>query len=206
MNYFVTAIGTDSGKTLVSTLITEMLGCGYWKPIQAGKPTDTDAVKSLISNPECTFFPEQFLLKTSASPHYSAQVDGVQLSTDKFELPTKNQLVIEGVGGLLVPINDHEVVIDLIPKFRSDVILVANLYLGSINHTLLTIEELKRRNLSVKGIIFNGDANIASEEIILKKSGYHCLLRLPKLEVINSFIVKMYAKELSKNWHELENN
>ena len=200
MNYFVTAIGTDSGKTLVSAILTEMLGVGYWKPIQAGEPRDTKTVESLVSNPDCYFFPEQFLLKTPASPHYSAKVDGVHLAADLFELPSMEPLVIEGAGGLLVPINDKEVVADLIPKLIADVVLVSDLYLGSINHTLLTVQELKRRNLSVKGIIFNGESNPASEDIILNKSGYRCLLKLPKLEIVDKKIVKMYAGELRKNW------
>jgi len=200
MNHFITAIGTDSGKTLVAAIITEMLGCGYWKPIQAGEPRDTAAVESLVSNPDCAFFPEGIFLQTPASPHYSARVDGVHLSAEKFELPSKNELVIEGAGGLLVPINDLEVIGDLIPKFNAEVILVADLYLGSINHTLLTIEELKRRKISVKGIIFNGERNLASEEIILKKSGYRCLLKLPRLEIVNREAVKLQAVELEKNW------
>jgi len=200
VNHFVTAIGTDSGKTLVSAIITEMLGCGYWKPIQAGEPRDTAAVESLVSNPDCEFFPEGIFLQTPASPHYSAQVDGVHLSAEKFELPSKNELVIEGAGGLLVPINDHEVIADLIPKFNAEVILVADLYLGSINHTLLTIEELKRRKLPVNGIVFNGKSNPASEKIILKKSGYRCLLKLPRLEIVNEEVMKLYAEKLKENW------
>ncbi|MCP4460635.1 MAG: dethiobiotin synthase [Cytophagales bacterium] len=200
MNYFVTAIGTDSGKTLVSAILTEMLGCGYWKPIQAGEPRDTDTVKSLVTNSECHFISEKFLLKTPASPHYSAEMDGIELSADKFELPSADQLIIEGAGGLLVPINSKEVIADLIRGFNAEVILVSDLYLGSINHTLLTVEELKRRKLAVKGIMFNGDSNVASEKIILQKSGYRCLMRLPKLEVVDSPSVIKFANELRRNW------
>ena len=181
-------------------MITEMLGCGYWKPIQAGHPRDTDTVKSLVSNPDCHFFQELFQLNTPASPHYSALVDGVHLSADIFELPSNDELVIEGAGGLLVPINDLEVVADLIPGFNAEIILVADLYLGSINHTLLTVEELKRRKLSVKGIIFNGESNPASEKIIIQKSGYRCLMKLPRLKIVDRAAVQAYADELRKNW------
>lgn len=200
MNYFVTAIGTDSGKTLVSAVLTEMLGCGYWKPVQAGEPRDTAEVQRLVSNPACQFNKESYLLGTPASPHYAAEVDGVKIALDRFLLPTENQLVIEGAGGLLVPLNENDVIADMIPLMKAQVVLVSNLYLGSINHTLLTIEELKRRNLEVKGIIFNGEPNPASEDIILKKSGYRRLLDIPKLEEITPEVVKKLVKELRRNW------
>ena len=177
-----------------------MAGCGYWKPIQAGLPRDTETVQSLVSNYKCHFHKEQFLLHTPASPHYAAQVDGVRIRVEEMRLPSEDILVIEGAGGLLVPINDEEVIADLIPKMNAEVVLVSNLYLGSINHTLLTVEELKRRKLKVKGIIFNGEPNAASEEIILKKSGYSCLLRMPKLDVVNKETVRTYAEKLRNNW------
>ncbi len=200
MNYFITAIGTDSGKTLVSAIVTEMAGCGYWKPIQAGLPRDTETVQSLVSNYKCHFHPEQYLLQTPASPHYAAEVDGVQIRVADMGLPTEDILVVEGAGGLLVPINNEEVIADLIPALNAEVILVSNLYLGSINHTLLTIEELKRRKLKVKGLIFNGKPNAASEAIILHKSGYPCLLRIPHLDVVDKEIVRAYAEKLRDKW------
>ncbi|MEQ9231826.1 MAG: dethiobiotin synthase [Cyclobacteriaceae bacterium] len=200
MNYFITAIGTDSGKTLVSAILTEMLQCDYWKPIQSGDPRDTLTVKFLVSNKFSSFHSESYLLKTPASPHYSAHVDGVNIELDKILLPTNNQLVIEGAGGLLVPVNEEEVIADLISQVRAEVVLVSNLYLGSINHTLLTVEELKRRDLKVKGIIFNGESNPSSEEIILSKSGYPCLLRIPELGEVNKEVVRKLARELNENW------
>ncbi len=184
----------------MSAIVAEMLGCAYWKPIQAGQPRDTETVRALVSNKKCKFLNEQYLLKTPASPHFSAKVDEVEISVDKFELPTTDQCIIEGAGGLLVPINDDEVIADLIPYFRSEVILVANLYLGSINHTLLSVEELERRKASIKGIIFNGESNPASEEIILRKSGYRCLMKLPTLDKVDKQSVKFWAEKLSKNW------
>ena len=118
----------------------------------------------------------------------------------KIILPTDNQLVIEGAGGLLVPLNNEDTIADLIPLVQAEVVLVSNLYLGSINHTLLTIEELKRRGLPVKGIIFNGEANRASEDIILQKSGYRRLLDIPKLAKVDKETVRELAKELKENW------
>lgn len=200
MNFFVTAIDTDSGKTLVSAILTEMLQCDYWKPVQAGQPADTDMVRELVSNSKAVFHKETYFLNTPASPHYAAEVDEVKIELDEISLPTDNQLVIEGAGGLLVPLNNTDVIADIIPQMNAEVVLVSNLYLGSINHTLLTVEELKRRNLSVKGIIFNGEPNKASEQIILAKSGYRCLLRIPKLEIVNQDVVRRLAEELKKNW------
>lgn len=203
MQYFVTAIGTDSGKTLVSAILTEALGADYWKPVQAGLPADLDTVKSLVSNSQTNFHPEAFRLNTPASPHAAARIDGVEVTVDEVGMvQTANDLVIEGAGGVLVPLNDREFVIDIAKRHDIEVILVSNLYLGSINHTLLTIDYLKRNNFRVKGIIFNGDANEESERIIELRSGYRVLLRLPKLGMINPNILRYWADELMMNWYE----
>lgn len=203
MNYFVTAIGTDSGKSLISAILTEALKADYWKPIQAGFPRDTDTVKDLVSNTITKFHPETHLLKIPASPHASARFEHLTIQLDDFVLPeTKNEIVIEGAGGVLVPINDDDFVIDVAKELGCPVILVANLYLGSINHTLLTVDYLKRNNFTVKGIIFNGESNLESERIIEKHSGYKVLLRLPKLSMINKEIIKYWADELLLSWYE----
>ncbi|MBV6640062.1 MAG: dethiobiotin synthase [Cyclobacteriaceae bacterium] len=200
-NFFVTAIGTDSGKTLVSAIITQMLGCDYWKPIQAGYPRDTETVRSLVSNSASVFHPEAHLLNTPASPHASARFDGIEIDIKDIKIPqTENSLVIEGAGGCLVPINDDQVVADLIPQFRSRVILVANLYLGSINHTLLTAEYLHNKGYSVKGIIFNGEENEESQRIILKKTQLKCLLHVKQEQSVDEAMVSKYAELLSNNW------
>ncbi|MEQ8551209.1 MAG: dethiobiotin synthase [Cyclobacteriaceae bacterium] len=200
-NYFVTAIGTDSGKTVVSAIIAEMLGGDYWKPIQAGYPRDTDTVRELVSNTGSEFHPEAYLLNTPASPHASARIDGVNIDIESIKLPqTENTLVIEGAGGCLVPLNDQEVVADLIPQFRSRVVLVSNLYLGSINHTLLTAEYLHNKGYSVKGIIFNGEENEESQRIILKKTQLRFLLHVKKEQSIDREMISKYAELLSNNW------
>lgn len=162
--YFVTAIGTDSGKTVVSAALCRQLGADYWKPVQAGRPTDTDWVQTMIDG---TCHPERYLLNTPASPHYAAEQDGVRMSLDDFTLPvTDKPLIIEGAGGMLVPLNETDKVIDLAERFDADVILVCDIYLGSINHSLLSIDYLKQRGLKVKGIIFNGDETPSTESII----------------------------------------
>lgn len=203
MQYFVTAIGTDSGKTLVSAILTEALSADYWKPVQAGDPTDTERVKELVSNSYTTFHQEAFKLKMPASPHAAAKAEGISLSVEEIGLvQTDNDLVIEGAGGVLVPINDLEFVIDIARQPDTELILVADLYLGSINHTLLTVDYLKRNDFKVKGIIFNGDVNEESERIIEMHSGYRVLLHLPKLGMINPEIVRYWADELMLNWYE----
>ncbi|HEY9048683.1 MAG TPA: dethiobiotin synthase [Ohtaekwangia sp.] len=201
MNYFVTAIDTDSGKTFVSAILCEALQADYWKPVQAGLPRDADTVKKLIST-DAIIFPEAYLLNTPASPHAAAALDGVTISLQAFQKPaTKKDLVIEGAGGCLVPLNDNDFVIDIASKVADAVVLVADLYLGSINHTLLTVEALKKRDLPVKGIIFNGQSNPESERIILRHSGLRCLLHIPREETIDKETVKRYARLLNENWN-----
>ncbi|MCX8491310.1 MAG: dethiobiotin synthase [Cyclobacteriaceae bacterium] len=197
MNYFVTAIGTDSGKTLVSAILCKALNADYWKPVQAGFPRDADTIKSLI--PNCTIHPESYLLNTPASPHAAAKIDGIEISLEKILLPnTNNSLIIEGAGGGLVPLNDKGFVIDIAQKFNTPIILVANLYLGSINHTLLTAHLLKQRKLFVAGIIFNGKSNPESERIILKHSGYKTLGHIKEELEINSETIANYAEKIKQ--------
>lgn len=202
-SYFVTAIDTDSGKTLVSAILCEALGADYWKPIQAGLPKDSDRIKELITNSRTRIHPEKFLLKTPASPHASAKIDNIEINMNDFDLPdTKNNLIVEGAGGCLVPINDKEFVIDIIKKLNIEVILVADLYLGSINHTLLTAEALKKRSISLTGIIFNGESNPESERIILRHSGLKLLARIEKAKTIDSELVLKYASVLRNKLNE----
>ncbi len=198
--FFITAIGTDSGKTLVSAIFTEALLGDYWKPIQAGYPTDSDEVKRLVSNTESKILDEKFLLKTPASPHAAAKVEEIEINLEDFEQPvTDKPLIVEGAGGLLVPINDNQVVANLIEKLKLPVILVSNLYLGNINHTLLSAHYLKQTGIEVAGIVFNGPANYESERIIEKMTGYPVLLKIPELSTINRETVKNYANQLKNN-------
>jgi len=200
MRYFVTAIDTDSGKTLVSAILCEALKADYWKPVQAGLPRDSDIVKELVSNDQSKIHAETYLLKTPSSPHAAARIDGVNINLIDFKIPeTSNPLIVEGAGGCLVPLNDNDFVIDLISFLKMDVILVADLYLGSINHTLLTIEALQKRKIKIKGLIFNGDANPESERIILLHSKLRCLLRIKKESKIDPSEVLKYADMIKTN-------
>ncbi|MEQ9423057.1 MAG: dethiobiotin synthase [Cyclobacteriaceae bacterium] len=203
MRYFVTAIGTDSGKTLVSAIVTEALQADYWKPVQAGEPRDTATVQSLITNSRSRFHPESYMLHTPASPHAAAKIDRVEIRLDDIKPPeTENHLVVEGAGGLLVPLNNNDCIIDLIRHLDMEVILVSNLYLGSINHTLLSCEALSNRNINVKGIIFNGPSNSESEDIILNKSTYPQLLKIDQLPEVNKDVVANLAAKLRPIFYE----
>ncbi|HTF20070.1 MAG TPA: dethiobiotin synthase [Chryseolinea sp.] len=202
MNFFVTGIDTDSGKTLVSAILCEALKADYWKPVQAGLPLDRDTVKGLLSDLSITLHDEQYFLKFPASPHAAAKLEDISIEMDCFTLPATNKtLIIEGAGGCLVPLNNEHFVIDLAQRFQCQVVLVADLYLGSINHTLLTVRELRRRQLPLKGIIFNGERNPQSEEIILQHADMRCLLRIEKEKEITKEIVRHYADKLLMSWN-----
>lgn len=201
MVYFVTAIGTDSGKTVISAVLCKALNADYWKPVQAGTPTDSDTVRKL-AGVATTIHKEKYLLQTPASPHAAAKIDGVTICVSDFQIPEHSgKLIIEGAGGCLVPLNDNEFVIDLAKHFDAKIILVANLYLGSINHTLLTYEALKGRGLSTCGIIFNGEENAESERIILHHTKLRCLLKLRPERQIDASVITRYAEILRSNWN-----
>jgi dethiobiotin synthetase len=193
--YFITGIGTEVGKTIVSAIITEALEADYWKPIQAGElgNNDTHKVKNLVSNKKTVFHPNSVELQTPMSPHAAAEIDGVKITSAKIKRPkTSNDLVIEGAGGLIVPISFKETIADLI-KPSDKIIVVSRHYLGSINHTLLTLEALKNRGLNIFGIIFNGAKNDSSESVILKMTGVSCLGRIDNEPYFDKNVVKEYA-------------
>jgi len=195
MKLFITGIGTDVGKTIASAIITEALEADYWKPIQAGDVdnSDTHKVKRYISNDKTQFFPNSYLLNTPASPHLAASVDGIIIDVNAIVEPeTRNHLVIEGAGGLFVPLNETAVIADLIkPDYK--VVVVSRHYLGSINHTLLTVEALKLRGVTIAGIVFNGNALQSSEDIILSKTGLTMIGRIEDEPYFDQNVIKEYA-------------
>lgn len=195
MKIFITGIGTDVGKTIASSIVVEALEADYWKPIQAGDLDNSDShkVKKYISNLKTIIHDNSYKLNTPASPHLSAKLDGINIDLKLIKEPkTKNNLVIEGAGGLLVPLNDKDSIVDLIQKDYK-VILVSRHYLGSINHTLLTLEALKSRKIEVAGIIFSGDENKATEEIILSKTKAKCIGRIENEPYFDQRIIQYYA-------------
>lgn len=200
MQFVVAGIGTGVGKTVVSGILTEALSACYWKPVQAGDLHDSDSMKvqSWLSNG--TVLPEKYMLKTPASPHYSAETDGLVLTAKDFVLPEiESNLIVEGAGGLMVPLNNEGLLyIDVFQQWNLPLILVSRHYLGSINHTLLSFEALKSRNIPVHGIIFVGEENKATEEIIQKVTGVNILARIPEVKVIDAAFIKVQAELLRK--------
>jgi len=195
--YFITGISTEVGKTIVSAIVTQALQADYWKPVQAGElqHSDSHTVQQLVSNPNTKFHAPAFNLETPMSPHAAAKIDGVSLSLKKIQRPkTQNNLVIEGAGGLLVPLNDTQTITDLIHPLDK-VIVVSRHYLGSINHTLLTIEALKSRGIPIFGIIFNGEKHPSTETIIAKMSGISILGRIDQEPYFDQNVVKQYAQD-----------
>ena len=198
---FVTGISTEVGKTVVSAIITEALQADYWKPVQAGEldNCDTNKVKKLVNNTKTVFHKNSFALKTPMSPHAAAEIDNVELSVSKIKRPsTENTLVIEGSGGLLVPINEKETMIDLIDT-SDKVIVVSKNYLGSINHTLMTIEVLKSRNLNILGVIFNGEPNKSTEEIINKMTGLPTIGNINEEPSVDKGMINKYSEKIGLN-------
>lgn len=186
--YFITGIGTGIGKTIASAVITEKLKADYWKPIQSGDlhQSDSLAIANFISNPQTVIHPETYRLTQPLSPHLSAKLDGIEIELNKFQLPhTDNKLIVEGAGGLMVPLNSKELILDLIKHLNLEVILISQHYLGSINHTLLTINTLKQNHIPIKGIIFNGDSNLESQDYILEYTKIDHLGNIPLFKEIS---------------------
>ena len=187
-NIFVTGIGTGIGKTIVSAILVEKLKADYWKPVQSGDlhNSDTAKVKDLVSNTITKFHPEAYRLIQPFSPHKSAAIDGITIEPEKILAPvTNNTLIIEGAGGLMVPLNSNFLMIDLIKKLHAEVILVSQNYLGSINHTLLSLNALIQYNIRVKGIIFNGPVDGYSRDFILSYTEVQLLGDIPEYEMID---------------------
>ncbi|MDG1849307.1 MAG: dethiobiotin synthase [Flavobacteriales bacterium] len=200
--YFITGIGTEVGKTIASAVITQALKADYWKPIQAGELECSDQmkVKALIDNDTSVFHPESYRLNQPMSPHAAAERDGIEVNLSSVKIPvTKNHLVIEGAGGLLVPLNNKDTILDLIEALDVEVILISRHYLGSINHTLMSIEILKQRNISVKGVLFNGNENKDTESIITEMSGIEVLGRIDELDKLDKSHILSMAEKLKNS-------
>lgn len=194
--YFVTGIGTGIGKTIVSAMLAEALEADYWKPVQAGNvETDSDFVRQVISNPKSVVHPELYSLEMAASPHIAARNEGLRIETEfiKDNIPrTANTLIIEGAGGLMVPLNDTRFVSDLVAELEATVILVSRNYLGSINHSLMTAMICRQKGLPVAGWIFN-DQYLQYEDEIVSWSGYPKLASIPSLATTDPTAVRLMA-------------
>ncbi len=203
---FITGTGTDVGKTLVAAIVTEALQADYWKPVQAGYEEGTDSlwIEKMISNKKTIIHPELYKLKLPASPHLSAKAEHKKIILENIidHLPkTKNRLIIEGAGGLMVPLNKKEFVLDLVKKLKAKVIIVSKNELGSINHSLLTAAVLKKEKIDVAGWIYN-EEYMNYEDEIADWSGYPVIGSVPHLKEISKEAIKAEAKKMK---HRLEN-
>lgn len=192
----ITGIGTNVGKTIVSAIMCEALSANYWKPIQCGQEKDAFTIKTLTTNTAC--HEESYVLKHPLAPTTAALKENITINPLSIRIPkTQHRLVIEGCGGVMVPINETILLSDLFCAWNPLWIVVSKNYLGSINHTLLTYSFLKSRAQQVLGIVFNGRGNQKSEQIILTHTSILCLGRIKQEREFNNEKIKSYAKK----WH-----
>lgn len=188
----VTGTDTGIGKTVFAAMLTLALDATYWKPIQSGLDdgTDTMAVAALTGLPPARFVPEKWVLTASLSPHRSAELDGTTIDAEILELPTNlplgQRLVVEGAGGLMVPITRQVLFIDIFQRWRAPLVLCARTELGTINHSLLSLEALRQRDIPLLGVAFIGEANPDNERTIVEFAGVKRLGRLPRLPSIDA--------------------
>ena len=192
----VAGIGTEIGKTVASAVLVESLNADYWKPIQSGAldDSDTETVRRLVSNSGTRFHPEAYRLTQPLSPHAAAKLDGVRIDLQRIETPqTDNALIIELAGGLMVPLNDRDLTIDWVARSGLPVVLVSRNYLGSINHTLLSVEACRNRRIPLVGLIFNGPTVPATETFLLNYTEIPCIGRIGQVEMVTKEKVSEWA-------------
>ncbi|WP_312921573.1 dethiobiotin synthase [Empedobacter brevis] len=200
---FVTGIGTGIGKTIVSAILTEVLQADYWKPVQSGDldRSDSELVKSLTSG-NIIIHQERYQLELAASPHQSAKKENIEIKLTDFSLPvTSNHLIVEGAGGLFVPLNEKEFMLDVIQHLNLPAVVVSTNYLGCINHTLLTIEALKNRGILIDLFVFNGEFDEDTHRIILKHlpEGIEKIY-LPKIDILTKENLQKIAVTIRKKY------
>lgn len=198
MKLFITGIGTEIGKTVCSAILVQYFKADYWKPVQSGDLhyTDSDKIKTWTDHTVC--HPETYRLQLAASPHQSARVENIQINLNDFQLPeTDNALIVEGAGGLMVPLSDDTFMIDLIEKLKLPTALVVRNYLGCINHTLLSIMALQQRNITLEYLIFNGTFPEDTERVI---SNYLTndtkIIKIPEIQITDNEQITTIAKQL----------
>ncbi len=202
MSIIIAGIHTGIGKTICSAVICQSLGYDYWKPVQAGDLSISDSIfiKNNVSNPSCRVHEERYKLSLAASPHYAASIDKIEIKREAFAMPlSNNNMVIETAGGVMSPLANNFLAIDLIEQLNLPVVLVSNNYLGSINHTLLTVAALQQRNIFIKGIVFSGEHIASSESFILSHTQLPLLFSIPALNNINADAIKKVAAAITIN-------
>jgi dethiobiotin synthetase len=199
---FITGIGTDVGKTIVSAILCQWLQANYWKPIQSGDSEggDSKTLKKLVSHSSFEIFKEAYKFDAPLSPHAAAKLEGKKIEVDSIIPPkSKNTIIIEGAGGLLVPLNyRNETICDLIIHLKAQVIVVVKEYLGNINHTLLTISHLEKNNIKIAGFVFVGEELPHTWDIIKKTTGLPLLFRVPIFDELNRNTIVNFAQEIDE--------
>ncbi len=186
--YVITGTDTNIGKTVCAAMLTKALNASYWKPIQSGMEgvVDTRRVQKLTNLPDENFLPESYIFSEPLSPHRAAEIDGIEIDIESLTVPAiDTSLIIEGAGGLMVPLTRKNLLINLFKKWDIPVILCARTGLGTINQTLLSLEALWARNIPIKGIIFIGEDNLDNMLTITELSGEKILGHIPHLNEIN---------------------
>ena len=199
LQLIIAGIGTEIGKTVASAALVEALNADYWKPIQSGslEDSDTETVRRLVSNSITRFHAEAYRLTQPLSPHAAAAFDGIRIELNRVNLPeTDNSLIVELAGGLMVPLNDRDLSIDWVAESGLPIVLVSRNYLGSINHTLLSVEACRSRKIPILGLLFNGPTVPATETFVLNYTGLPCIGRIRQEETITKELVKRYADTL----------
>jgi dethiobiotin synthetase len=202
MSFTIAGIHTGIGKTVCAAVICQALGYDYWKPVQAGELENSDSIfiKRNVNNPNCFIHLERYRLTTPASPHYAAQQDGVEIKPNDFVLPhTTNKLIVETAGGIMSPFATGFLNIDLMQQFNLPVIIVSNNYLGSINHTLLTVAALRQKNIQISGMVFCGDVVEPTRKYIMQYTKLPLLFSIPQFEKIDGDTIAAFAKMVSIN-------
>ena len=184
--FFVTGTDTGVGKTYVAALLAVGMGCAYWKPVQSGADTDTDWVRRTAGLPASRLVPEAYRLPEPLSPHEAARRQGVEIDMARLALPDRERLVVEGAGGVMVPLNGDYLMIDLIAALRLPAVIVARSELGTINHTLLTLEQLRRRDCPVLGVVVNGPGNEANCRAIADYGRVDILAAIDRREALST--------------------
>lgn len=186
--FFISGTDTDVGKTMVSAILALGLRATYWKPVQCGnEPCSDSQWLNSVGVKEAKIIPERYKLKNPLSPHRAAELEGVSISLDDFELPKVNTeyLIVEGAGGLMVPLNSKDLVIDLVAKLQLPLLLVARSGLGTINHTVLSIMALQQKNIPLIGVVMNGEPNPANKAAIEHYGRTKVLAEIPPIAKIN---------------------
>jgi dethiobiotin synthetase len=191
---FVTGTGTGVGKTFVSAILAVGLSAGYWKPVQSGllEKTDTAWVREMTGLPSTHFYPESYRFRFPLSPHVAAEKDGIHIDLELMDLPetSEEHLIVEGAGGIMVPLNEHHLMLDLMKKLQLPVLLVAESGLGTINHTLLSLDLLKNHSVQVLGVVMNGPRNPENRKAIEHFGNTRVCAEIEPLERIDKVTLK----------------